>query len=100
MKKRIRIILLVAAIAAVVFLTSGCVPGDGTNSAYKLAGFFSGVWHGWIAPISLIYSFFHNSTGIYEVNNNGIPYNIGYYMAIISGFGGLALVRRNRRGDH
>lgn len=80
-------ILLLAAL-------SGCVPGDGANSPSKPAGFFTGVWHGWIAPISLIYSIFKQDIGIYEVHNTGFWYDMGYYMAIISGFGGLALSRR------
>lgn len=76
---------------------SGCVPGDGTNSEVRPAGFFSGIWHGWIAPFSLIYSIFNKDVGIYEVYNSGFWYDLGYYMAIISGFGGLALSRRKKK---
>ncbi len=83
-------------VVLLVFL-SGCVPGDGTNSEVRPAGFFSGVWHGWIAPFSLIYSIFNESIGIYEVYNNGFWYDFGYYMAIISGFGGLTLSRKKKR---
>lgn len=76
---------------------SGCVPGEGSNLEGKPAGFFSGVWHGWIAPFSLIYSIFNKDISIYEIHNNGFWYDLGYYMAIISGFGGLALSRRKRK---
>jgi hypothetical protein len=78
---------------------SGCVPGDGANSAGRPAGFFSGIWHGWIAPVSLVYSIFNHDIGIYEVYNTGFWYDLGYYMAIISGFGGLALSRKKRKAE-
>ncbi len=74
----------------------GCVPGDGTYGVVDPAGFFWGVWHGWIAPISLIWGFFNPEIRIYEVYNTGWWYDFGYYMAIISGFGGLSFIRRNK----
>ncbi|HNW86074.1 MAG TPA: hypothetical protein PKJ47_03970 [Candidatus Limiplasma sp.] len=77
-------------------LLTACAPGDGANTASNPAGFFSGVWHGWIAPITLVISIFNHNISIYEVNNIGFWYNFGYYMAIISGFGGLALSRKSR----
>ncbi len=73
---------------------SACLPNDGTHSKEKLAGFFWGIWHGWIAPISLIVSFFKDHIGIYEVNNNGFWYNLAYYIAVISGFGSISLTRK------
>jgi len=89
--------LLYLIIILVCITLSGCVPGDGTNSATHTAGFLSGIWHGWIAPFSLVYSIFNKDTGIYEVYNNGFSYNLGYYMAIISGFGGLAIFRKKEK---
>lgn len=86
------------AICAIIVLLSvslsGCIPGDGSNLETKPAGFFSGVWHGWIAPFTLIYSIFNKDIGIYEIHNSGFWYDLGYYMAIISGFGSLALSRK------
>ena len=92
MSKRTKIILAVVFAFIFVFMLSGCFPGDGTNDAANTAGFFRGVWHGWIAPLALIVSLFRD-TGIYEVYNNGFAYNLGFYMAVISGFGGLAIFR-------
>ncbi|MCL2708498.1 MAG: hypothetical protein FWF03_05205 [Defluviitaleaceae bacterium] len=93
----IKFIFLAALAAATVLALTGCVPGDGANSADKLAGFFSGVWHGWIAPFSLIYSLFKNEISIYEAFNNGFWYELGYYMAIASGFGSLSITRRRNK---
>lgn len=98
MKKSI--LLLIALTIVLIFLLTGCVPGDGSYTADKPAGFFWGIWHGWVAPISLIISIFVKNISIYELNNTGWWYDLGFYMAIISGFGGLALVRRRRGHDY
>jgi hypothetical protein len=74
----------------------GCLP----TSALSLrppAGFFSGLWHGWMAPLSLILGLFSPNVRLYEVNNVGWWYDFGYYMAIISGFGGISLTRKKRK---
>jgi hypothetical protein len=84
-------------VMSLIFLT-GCMPGDGTYTASHPAGFFWGIWHGWIAPVSLIISIFSRNIRIYESMNTGIWYDFGYYIAVISGFGGLSLFRR--RGRH
>lgn len=97
MKKKI---LLLALALMLIFVLTSCVPGDGTYTADKPAGFFWGIWHGWVAPISLIIGIFNHSIRIYEPVNTGWWYDFGFYMAIISGFGGLALSRRRRHHDH
>ncbi|MBE0600365.1 MAG: hypothetical protein IH607_01150 [Firmicutes bacterium] len=93
-KKLLLVALMMVILAA---LLTSCAPGDGANTAENPAGFFTGIWHGWIAPVTLIVSLFNKNIGIYEVNNVGFWYNLGYYMAIISGFGGLAFSRKKRR---
>lgn len=93
-KKVMKKSLLLAVILLFCLSLAGCIPGDGSNSPTDTAGFFSGIWHGWIAPFSLIYSLFNDNISIYEIYNNGFTYNFGFYMAIISGFGGLALSRK------
>jgi hypothetical protein len=85
---------LVVLMLALTLLASGCVPGDGTYSGENPAGLLWGVWHGWIAPISLILSLFDPKFTIYESANTGFWYDFGFYIAIISGFGGLSLLRR------
>lgn len=79
-------------------LLTACLPGDGTATPEQPAGFFWGVWHGWVAPISLILGWFDKTTRVYEVVNKGWIYDLGFYMAVISGFGGLNLAR-TRRGS-
>ncbi len=92
-----RVLLLAVLFAAAAFLLTGCVPGDGACTPENKAGFFSGIWHGWIAPFSLIYSIFKKNISIYEIHNIGWWYNFGYYIAVISGFGGIAFSRKRHR---
>lgn len=94
MKKAILLGLLCLLLGTALL---GCMPGDGSSTPTDSAGFFAGIWHGWIAPFSLVYSLFNKSIRIYEVYNSGFWYDFGYYIAIISGFGTLALTRRKRR---
>ncbi len=97
MNKIVKLIILVILVVAVTSVLSGCLPGDGTNTATAKAGFFWGIWHGWTAPISLIVGLFDKDIRVYETNNVGWFYDFGYYIAVISGFGGIALSRRTRR---
>ncbi len=80
----------------VVLVLSACAPGT-EEFVDREAGFFFGIWHGWIAPISIIWHIFDDSVRIYEVNNTGIWYDVGFYIAVISGFGGISLSRGSAR---
>lgn len=95
-RQRSRLLLLLLLIVLSTLLLTACIPGDGKATSDKPAGFFWGVWHGWIAPISLIGGLFNKSLRVYETHNTGWWYDLGFYMAIISGFGGLSLVRRSK----
>ena len=80
-----------------MLILASCAAGNGTYSAEEQAGFFSGVWHGWIAPFALISHLFDNDVRVYEVDNDGIWYDVGFYIAVISGFGSLSLRRMSKR---
>ncbi len=93
---RKKLIFLFALSLLFLVTMTGCIPGDGAYSPEKPAGFFWGIWHGWVAPISLIIGLFDKNIRIYEVANTGWWYDFGFYMAIISGFGGLSLFRNSK----
>jgi polyferredoxin len=76
---------------------TGCFPGGLHYQKDTPAGFFSGVWHGWIAPVSLVLGIFYNDIRIYEPNNTGWWYDFGFYIAIVGGFGGIALSRNKMK---
>ncbi|MFC1561644.1 hypothetical protein ACFL6I_03605 [candidate division KSB1 bacterium] len=84
---------------SIPLIASGCVPGDGARTPGDPAGFFSGIWHGWIAPVSLIWGFFNPMIRLYEQYNSGWWYDFGFYIAIIGGFGGISLVRKRSKKD-
>ncbi len=91
-------VLIVLLVLAMLFIGS-CVSGDGSRSSNDPAGFFSGIWHGWVAPFSLIWGFFNRHVRVYESNNVGWWYDFGFYIAVISGFGGLSLTRRKKEDE-
>lgn len=89
--------MLSTLMIVIAILLSGCIPGDGSYTNDDPAGFLSGIWHGWIAPISLIISLFKPSIRCYEVINTGWWYDFGFYIAIISGFGGISFSRKKSK---
>lgn len=93
----LKIMALTSFIVFLLFLLVGCIPGDGSHTPDKPAGFFWGIWHGWLAPLSLIIGFFDKSIRIHEVNNTGWFYDLGFYIAVISGFGGISFVRKKKK---
>ncbi|MGQ9673996.1 MAG: hypothetical protein ACUVV5_12855 [Candidatus Aminicenantales bacterium] len=82
---------------------SSCVPGPNTvektpNQAGKVAGFWKGLWHGLISPITFIISLFTRNVRFYEVHNNGGWYNFGFVLgAGLFLQGGILGSRRARR---
>jgi hypothetical protein len=65
----------------------------GSDSKYKLpeaepAGFWAGLWHGSILPITFFVSLFKPGVNIYETNNNGGWYNFGFILGAASSLGG------------
>lgn len=91
-----KILLSIFLLLSIIFL-AGCFPGTERFKGGSPAGFFTGIWHGWIAPISLIVGLFKDGVKIYETNNIGWWYDFGYYIAIISGFGSVALIRKKKK---
>lgn len=89
-------LMLVCIILVTALLLTGCLPEAVISPTIEPAGFLRGIWHGWIAPISLIVSIFDDSVSIYQPINTGFWYEFGFYMAIIGGFGGLSLARKKK----
>ena len=93
--------LLCLVFLGVLFLT-GCAAGPNTAahiaaSDGSIAGFWLGLWHGMIAPITFIISLFSNNVSFYEVHNNGGWYNFGFVLSagILFGGSGKASSRRS-----
>jgi len=60
-------------------------------------GFFFGIWHGMIAPVSFVLSVFLDDVAMYAVNNTGGWYDFGFVLGagILFGGGGNASKRRS-----
>lgn len=82
-----------AVLLLVVLVLAGCAAGsnelrDSPNQEGVVAGFWRGLWHGIIAPVTFIISLFTRSVQLYEVHNNGGWYNFGFLIGVIIIFGG------------
>ncbi len=100
--KKITIIGLCLVVAAALAAWS-CAPGPNVsertaNAEGKIAGFWLGIWHGLISPITFIVSIFSQHVRLYEVHNNGGWYNFGFVIGAGLFLSGGILGRKNRRG--
>ena len=93
-----------AVILVLLLLTmlAGCVPGPNSmkgapNEKVPVAGFWLGLWQGFIAPLVFVISLFKSDLNIYEVHNNGAWYNFGYLFGGACFFGGSG-TRSRRHG--
>lgn len=73
-------------VVAIFFLTS-CAPGN-EKFDVDVAGFWMGLWHGFISLFTFFWSLFCNDVTIYEANNSGWPYNLGFIIGIAAFYGG------------
>ena len=63
----------------------------------EVAGFWQGLWHGLIAPVTFIISLFSSHVHLYEVYNNGNWYNFGFVLGIALTWGGSGGAASRRR---
>jgi hypothetical protein len=69
----------------VMLLAASCAPGPNDLEKKpaedgKIAGFWKGLWHGLISPITFIISLFTKNVRFYEVHNSGNWYNFGFIL--------------------
>ena len=93
--------LLLVSAAALLVLAS-CVPGPNElirtpNTDGIVAGFWRGLWHGMIAPITFVISLFSRGVQVYEVHNSGGWYNFGFLFGVCVALGGGPASRAARR---
>ena len=95
--------ILIAAILLLVLSLSACAAGpnkltDKESPGGEVAGFWQGLWHGFISPFTFIISLFNNNLNIYEVYNNGNWYNFGFMFGVsmILGGGGSRACRKRK----
>ncbi|MBN2536534.1 MAG: hypothetical protein JXB88_26865 [Spirochaetales bacterium] len=89
-------ILIAFGLAVIVlFSFAACAAGPNNMMNTKaggkdrdVAGFFEGLWHGIITPVTFIISLFTRDVNIYEVHNNGGWYNFGFILGLMIILGG------------
>ena len=97
-KKRLFFVFI--AILAMLLLV-GCAAGtnptvDVLDTAGKSAGFWSGLWHGVISPVTFMISLFSDNVNVYEVYNSGNWYDFGFLFGVSIIFGGGARATKRK----
>lgn len=72
---------------ALIFLVASCAPGNESFDADP-AGFWIGLWHGFISLFTFIISLFNDSVMVYETANKGHLYDLGFILGIMFFYGG------------
>ena len=92
--------MLVVLSFALLFLTS-CAESVAVQDCLEGEpyGFWNGLWHGIIAPVTFVISLFKENVAIYGVNNNGGWYDFGFMFGLlcISGGSGKASCKSKKR---
>ncbi|MDE0447357.1 MAG: hypothetical protein OXH96_11850 [Spirochaetaceae bacterium] len=97
---------LLSLAAIVLFALASCAPQpnelqDSADLEGSVAGFWLGLWHGFITPVTFVISLFSSGVGIYEAHNNGGWYNLGFLIgaSVMLGGSGRASHSRRRQRD-
>ena len=95
-----RVVLAVLLVASLLLL-AGCAAGPNPaigkpSEGGTVAGFWLGLWHGFISPVTFIISLFSKAVNLYEVHNNGNWYNFGFILGVSIIFGGGGAGSRGR----
>lgn len=70
-----------------LLIALSCAPGNERWGFAHKAGFWAGLWHGFILIITFIISLFTKDVGIYELNNSGWSYNLGFLIGLCFSIG-------------
>lgn len=113
---------LILALLAIltVLLVAGCGPGSNvqvntpnstmqlsapgpnplinqTDASGRIARAGAGLWHGIIAPATLLVSFFNSDVRMYQVHNAGSEYDLGFLVGVAVVISFISLLIRMRR---
>ena len=99
MNRRLRWILVAGVLLLVL---SSCAAGvnqavDTPSPEGDVAGFWLGLWHGLIVPITFIVSLFSDTVTVYEVHNTGGWYDFGFLFGASMSLGGSGAGARSAR---
>ena len=76
----------IATVLILSFVIAGCgFAGVGSGWSYDPPGFFAGIWHGLLAPYTLVIRFFLD-IHMYAVPNSGWLYDCGFLIGVAGSF--------------
>ena len=83
---RMKKFIIYAIVLIILLSLAACTAGPNpmakkADDEGKVAGFWKGLWHGFIAPVTFIISLFSSKVTFYEVHNSGGWYNFGFVLA-------------------
>jgi hypothetical protein len=66
-----------------LFALAACAQQVASTVKPGAPGFLLGLWHGFIFPVAFILSLFMKDVAVYAVPNDGILYNLGFFIGIV-----------------
>ncbi len=90
--------LLIASLPLAFLLASCTADQPGPIPLIDAPGFWKGLWHGFIAPVTFFVSLFSDDVRIYAFPNAGPWYDFGFMLGI-SGFSGGVFAGSRRRSE-
>lgn len=87
----------VLVVAAVVLAGCAAGPNAALGPEPGAAGFWLGLWHGVILPVTFVVSLFTDAVSIYEVRNVGGWYDAGFVLGLVLALSGPASTRSPAR---
>ncbi|KKS65597.1 MAG: hypothetical protein UV40_C0039G0011 [Parcubacteria group bacterium GW2011_GWA1_42_7] len=77
--------LFLVFVFAALFCSCAAGPNSAVHSSVggNIAGFWLGLWHGFICPFAFIVSLFSEKVGLYEIHNNSHLYDFGFLTGIM-----------------
>jgi hypothetical protein len=95
---KIRRALAFLAGLGILLLLSSCAagPNPAVGSGEDPAGFWLGLWHGIILPVTFVISLFTDTVSVYEAVNDGNWYDFGFFLGVLIALGGGGSQARRR----
>lgn len=91
------VVLVIAALVLTACAAGANPSADLPVADGDIAGFWLGLWHGIIAPVTFIISLFSDTVGVYEIYNNGGWYDFGFLFGASMTLGGGGAGAGSRR---
>jgi len=89
--------LSIAPVVLLALVLTACTATQSPEaSAAGEPGFWLGLWHGFIAPVTFVVSVFTDAVRVYAVPNAGRWYDFGFMLGIGGFSGGLFAGSRKR----